>query len=157
MKEAPGLVVAGRFGWRTRGMFSALRAPQVRGRVCFPGFVAEAALPALYRAASVFVCVSLCEGFGLPVLEAMAGGVPVVASNVSSLPEIVGDAGLLVPPGDPGAIARALRATLEDPASAGDRAARARQRAKQFSWRSTAEKTLEAYCRVAARRANPVA
>ena len=97
---------------------------------------------ALYAGASVFAYPSLYEGFGLPVIEAMAAGAPVLTSNVSSLPEVAGDAALLVDPTDVSAIGTALTRLLADPALADDLRTRGRARAAEFSWERTARETL---------------
>lgn len=114
---------------------------KVADRVVFPGFVAPEDLPSLYNAADLFVFPSLYEGFGLPPLEAMACGVPVIAANTSSLPEVVGEAARLVDPLFPEALAEAMGKVLKDP----DEAARLGQaglaRAAQFSWSRTAALT----------------
>jgi glycosyltransferase involved in cell wall biosynthesis len=110
--------------------------------------VSEEELVGLYNVADVFVLPSLYEGFGLPVLEAMACGTPVVAANAASLPEVVGDAGLLVDPRSPEAIAEAIAQVLEDPALASDLRERGFQRARAFTWEQNALRTLEVYHRV---------
>jgi glycosyltransferase involved in cell wall biosynthesis len=107
--------------------------------------VSDADLALLYSAASVFVFPSLEEGFGLPPLEAMACGAPVVASNTSSLPEVVGEAGLLVAPTDPAAIAEAIHRVLADPRVAEELRSRGLARSASFSWRKTAQQTLAVY------------
>lgn len=109
--------------------------------------------PLLYSAATVFAYPSRYEGFGLPPLEALACGVPVVASCTSSLPEVVGDAGLLCDPHDPADIARQMAAVLDNPALAAQLREAGPRRAAQFSWRRTARETLAAYERAAAERA----
>jgi alpha-1,3-rhamnosyl/mannosyltransferase len=113
------------------------------------GFVAEDDLVALYGAASVFAYPSLAEGFGLPVLEAMACGAPVLTSDVSSLPEVAGGAARLVDPLDVDALRDALRGLLEDP----DERERLRglglRRAADLSWAATARRMLELYREVA--------
>ena len=112
--------------------------------------VSPAELLALYRNASLFVFPSLCEGFGLPVLEAMACGVPVITSNRSSLPEVAGDAAMTVDPLDVGELAGAILTLLtNDDLREGCRA-RGLQRAREFSWEKTAKATLRVYCMVAA-------
>jgi glycosyltransferase involved in cell wall biosynthesis len=116
----------------------------VAERVHFPGWLEQGQLEELYRRAACFVLPSLEEGFGLPVLEAMARGVPVCASNASSLPEVVGDAGLLFDPHDVDDIRAAIARLLRDP---GDLGERGRQRAREFTWRRTAEATLASYRR----------
>ncbi|NMB90815.1 MAG: glycosyltransferase family 4 protein, partial [Chloroflexi bacterium] len=113
--------------------------------VQFTGFVEEEDLPALYNGADLFVFPSLYEGFGLPPLEAMACGVPVVTSNVSSLPEVVGDAALLVDPYQEEQIYTAMRRVLEDPQLAEDLRHKGLQRAARFTWQRMAEETLAVY------------
>ena len=124
---------------------------QLHGHVRFFGFVPDATLAVLYRLASVFVFPSLYEGFGLPPLEAMAAGVPVITSNVSSLPEVVGDAALLIDPLDPGAIADAIARVLDDPALSADLVARGAERIKAFSWTRAVDRIRQVYAEVGAR------
>jgi len=109
------------------------------------GRVADADLPALYRGAAAFVYPSLFEGFGLPVLEAMACGVPVVTSNASSLPEVAGEAALTVPPHDVPALAAAVRAALTDEGLALRLRAAGPIRAAGFTWSGTARGMAEVY------------
>jgi len=119
--------------------------PDVRARVAFTGRVSDAELRALYAGASVFVFPSRCEGFGLPSLEAMALGAPVVCANAASLPEVVGDAALLFPAGDAGTLAHTLSRVLDDPALR-ERLSRAgRERAARFTWERTAAATVAVY------------
>ena len=119
----------------------------VEGRVRFPGWISDADLEDLYRAASCFVLPSFQEGFGLPVLEAMARGVPVACSDTSSLPEVAGDAALYFDPVDERSIAGQLQRLLSDDVLARDLAARGTRRCEQFTWRRTAELTLRSYRR----------
>ena len=114
-------------------------------RVRFLGPVAEADLPALYAAAAVFVFPSRYEGFGFPVLEAMACGTPVACSNVSSLPEIAGDAALHFDPDDANAIAQAIQRLLEETSLCADLQARGLAQAARFTWEHTAALTLSSY------------
>ncbi|HEY4690028.1 MAG TPA: glycosyltransferase family 1 protein [Anaerolineae bacterium] len=114
-------------------------------RVRFLGPVAEADLPALYASADVFVTASLYEGFGLPALEAMACGTPVACSRTSSLPEVVGDAGLLFDPLDVDAIAGAIRQVMSDGQLRADLRRHSLERARQFTWERVAEQTIAIY------------
>ena len=116
--------------------------------VRFLGFVPDATLAALYRLTSVFVFPSLYEGFGLPPLEAMAAGAPVITSNVSALPEVVGDAALLIDPLDAGAIAEAMARVLTSETLRADLAARGRERTKMFSWERSVARIREVYAEV---------
>jgi alpha-1,3-rhamnosyl/mannosyltransferase len=111
------------------------------------GWIEPDRLEGLYAAATCLVCASLHEGFGLPVLEAMARGVPVACSNTSSLPEVAGDAALMFDPRSTGEIAQALRRLLSDEALRIRLIARGRERAHQFTWERTARLTLESYAR----------
>jgi glycosyltransferase involved in cell wall biosynthesis len=142
---APKLVLAGASGWKYQETFECVEDLNLEGAVVFLGRVSSEALPALYNGAVLFIYPSLYEGLGLPPLEAMACGVPVIASNVSSLPEIVGDAGILIDPQDVQALAAILKNLLED----GERRTELREaglaRASQFSWERAAREMLELY------------
>jgi len=118
--------------------------------VRFFGFVPDKTLAVLYRLASVFVFPSLYEGFGLPPLEAMASGTPVITSNVSSLPEVVGDAALLIDPYDAAGIAAAMRRVLTEPALREDLRRRGLQRVQEFSWERSVRRVREIYGEVMA-------
>lgn len=137
-----GLVIAGRMGWLTDPIRAEAEASGLTDRVHFTGYVPDADLPALYHGADAFAFPSLYEGFGMPALEALSYGLPVVASETTSLPEIVGDAGMLVDPRDEGAIGAALVRALTD----GDLRARLRiagpERAAKFTWERSARETL---------------
>jgi glycosyltransferase involved in cell wall biosynthesis len=124
----------------------------VADRVLFPGWLAEDELEGLYRLTTCFVLPSFQEGFGLPVLEAMARDVPVACSNVSSLPEVAGDAALLFDPYDPREIARSLDRLLADDELRRVIRARGRERSRRFSWRATARATFASYRRAIAQR-----
>jgi glycosyltransferase involved in cell wall biosynthesis len=117
----------------------------LHGHVRFFGYVADATLSVLYRLASVFVFPSLYEGFGLPPLEAMAMGAPVIASNVSSLPEVVGDAAILIDPTSPDAIADAIARVLTDDALRADLVRRGHARAQAFSWERSVDRVRQVY------------
>jgi len=139
------LCIAGKKGWLYEDILAAPVKYGVSGRVRFLDFVKDADLPALYAHAECFVLPSLYEGFGLPVLEAMAYGTQVVVSNVSSLPEIAGKAGIYVNPQDSKSIADGItEALMQKDAPAGKkRIALGKIRAQAFSWDTTAEKVIE--------------
>jgi len=139
------LVVAGGRGWLYEGIFQAVERLGLAGRVTFTGFVRDEDLPALYNLADLFVFPSVYEGFGLPPLEAMACGTPVVVSNTSSLPEVVGQAGLLVSPTDVGALAEAMARALRNGELRARLRARGLEQARRFTWQKVAEETLRAY------------
>jgi glycosyltransferase involved in cell wall biosynthesis len=162
VKARPGrqdlrLVIVGKKGWLFREFFRRLAELGLDDgqQVVFPGYVADEDLPALYAGAACFVFPSLYEGFGLPVLEAMASGAPVVCSNASSLPEVAGDAALMVAPDDPGGFARAVERVLADGELRGELRARGLRRAAQFTWERTARETQGVYARVLDGRTGP--
>jgi glycosyltransferase involved in cell wall biosynthesis len=139
------LVVAGKRQWQTAEIDAVFRQLGLEPYVQFTGYVADADLPALYSAAEVFVFPSLYEGFGLPPLEAMACGTPVVTSNVSSLPEVVGDAALTIDPYDVAGLAAAIERVLADAALRTELRAKGLARAQQFTWKHAARATLAVY------------
>lgn len=143
--SAPPLVIAGAWDDRYPEARQAVATLDLATRVRFLGPVAEADLPALYAAAALFVFPSQYEGFGLPVLEAMACGTPVACSNVSSLPEVAGDAALLFDPSTPATIAEALEQLLDAPALCAELRARGLAQAARFTWARTAALTLDVY------------
>lgn len=146
--EAIHVVLVGRDGWNWEDPLARPELADLRPWVRVLRNVSETELVAIYRGASVFAYPSLYEGFGLPILEAMACGVPVVASNRSSLPEVTGDAALLINPTDPAALTAALGRTLGDPLLRDRLIAAGHARARQFSWQRTAEQTLAIYERI---------
>jgi glycosyltransferase involved in cell wall biosynthesis len=138
-------VIVGKRGWLYRATLQRLRELGLEGQVIMPGYVADQDLPAIYSLAGCFAFPSLFEGFGLPPLEAMACGCPVVCSNASSLPEVCADAALLVPPTDVAALTSALRRLLDDADLRADLRARGLRRASNFTWQMAAESTLAVY------------
>jgi glycosyltransferase involved in cell wall biosynthesis len=144
------LVLAGLAGWGAGELAAAVAASGVADRILVPGYVAEADKAALLTGADVFAYPSRYEGFGLPVLEAMACGTPVVTTTGGSLPEVAGDAATLVEPGDADALAAALAKLAADPAARQDAAARGRRRAAGFTWERCATLTAAVYRRAAA-------
>jgi glycosyltransferase involved in cell wall biosynthesis len=142
------LVIIGKRGWLYEPFFAELERSPARDAVIFPGYVPDKDLPAAYAGSQAAVLPSLYEGFGLPVLEAMASGVPVVCSNTSSLPEIAGDAALLADPLSVESLTDALRRVVTDHALAADMIERGLRRATGFSWERTARETLALYRKV---------
>jgi alpha-1,3-rhamnosyl/mannosyltransferase len=139
------LVLAGADGWGTDELRPRIAELARQGRVRPLGYVPEALRPPLLSGARVFVYPSLYEGFGLPPLEAMASGTPVITSNVSALPETVGEAALLIDPLDVDALAGAIRRLWDDATLRGELRVRGLMRARDFSWERTARLTLDAY------------
>jgi glycosyltransferase involved in cell wall biosynthesis len=145
-REVPHtLTLVGKPGWAHEELHRSAAASRLGSRIQFTGYVADADLPFLYNAADLFVYPSLYEGFGIPPLEAMACGTPVVTSNVTSLPEVVGDAALTVAPTDETALAEAIRRALTDEPLRSHLHAAGLARAAKFSWERTAALTLEVY------------
>ena len=144
------LVLVGKQGWAGEELQEAVAEIPREKKPIFTGYVADADLPALYAGADLFVYPSLYEGFGLPPLEAMACGAPVLTSNTSSLPEVVGDAGAMVDPRNEGALAARMRELLEDPRARAELAERGLERARLFDWKHTARETIEVYRAVCA-------
>lgn len=146
------LVIVGARKWKYTPIFNTVKELQLEPNVLFTGYVPDDHLPALYSGATLFVFPSLYEGFGLPVLEAMACGTPVVTSNTSSLPEVAGNAALLVDPYDVREIATAMRRVLLDPALAGELRVKGLKQAATFTWERTAKETISVYENVLATR-----
>ena len=152
--SAPPLLLAGGVYDRdSADVIADLARPPLAGRVRHLGYVSGERRERLYREASMLVLPSFEEGFGMPVLEAMSMGVPVIASNRGALPEVVGDAGLLMAPEDPAGFADAMERLLADDGLARECAERGIERARAFSWTASAERLLEAYGRAVVRRA----
>lgn len=139
------LVLVGKKGWLYESFFQKLQDSGLQEAVIFPGYVDEPDLPAFYQLAELFVFPSLYEGFGLGPLEAMACGAPVISSNSSSLPEVVGEAGLLVDPTDTAALYEALRRVLSDTDLRRELQGRALIQAQKFSWRTVADELEKVY------------
>jgi glycosyltransferase involved in cell wall biosynthesis len=145
-----GLVLAGRRAWLYKRLLRKVRSLGLGDRVYFPGEVPIGDLVSLYNAADVFVFPSLYEGFGIPPLEAMACGVPVVTADSSALPEVVGDAAVTVDPKRPRELIDALRRVLTDDSLRAGMRKRGLERAKRYTWERTARGTVAVYRRAAA-------
>src|SRR5205085_7429851 len=145
----PQLVLVGRQAWLYGETLKAIEEEGVGGSVILTGYVPEADLPALYSGALCFVYPSYFEGFGLPPLEAMKCGAPVVVGNRTSLPEVVGAAALTVDPFNIEAIAAAMKRLMRDSQLRQELSLKGQQRAGMFDWRETARRTLEVYQEVA--------
>ncbi|TNE95260.1 MAG: glycosyltransferase family 1 protein [Gammaproteobacteria bacterium] len=143
-KECP-LVVAGRAGWNCDAEIAKLREMEAMGHACWLDYLPDVEVRALMQSALSLVFPSLCEGFGLPVLEAFASGLPVITSNSTSLPEVAGEAALLVDPEDVEAIANGMQRILEDSCLVDALRDRGLVRARQLSWSTCAEKTFSLY------------
>lgn len=142
------LVIGGGLGWMYEPVFQTVEELNLAEDVVFLGYVPDEDLPALYNLADVFIYPSIYEGFGIPPLEAMACGTPVVTSNTSSLPEAVGDAGLMAAPTDVAGIADAIGQILTNPTLRQDLRRRGLERARLFTWQASAEKILSIYRRL---------
>ncbi|MEZ4645281.1 MAG: glycosyltransferase family 1 protein [Chloroflexota bacterium] len=144
--ETPLILVGGK-GWLYDEIFARITQLGLQKRVRFTGYVADADLPLWYNAATLLAFPSVYEGFGLPVVEAMACGTPVVASQVSSIPEAAGDAGMLFDPHDKHQLAQAITAVLSNPDLAATMREQGRQQASRFSWERAGQETAVVYQR----------
>jgi glycosyltransferase involved in cell wall biosynthesis len=143
MEPAPQLVLAGKKGWLYDDLFARVRRLGLEERVLFPGYVPPEELPALLSGATAFLFPSLYEGFGFPVLEAMACGTPVICSRAASLPEVAGEAALLVDPLDTAGLAEAIRQVVADEDLRRRLVERGHQQVTRFSWSRCARQVLD--------------
>ncbi len=143
LQEKYPLVIVGAEGWQTGEIFATIRLLNLEDKVKFLGLVSDNILTKLYQEAAVFVYPSLYEGFGLPVLEALSFGTPVVTSNISSLPEVAGPAALLVEPQEPKSIARGLQRLLEGKFERENLRKKAQKQVQKFSWDRAAKETIK--------------
>jgi len=142
------LVITGKEGWYYENLYEKVKELKLEDRVIFTGYIDEEDKVYLYNGAKMFVFPSIYEGFGLPPLEAMACGVPVVSSNTSSMPEVIKDSGILLSPKDKVAWIKEISILLDDPKKIQQLKTSGLKRAKDFSWKKTAELTLEVYEKV---------
>ena len=134
--------------WKHRPIYEAVESLGLSEDVVFTGYVPDADVPALYRHAALFAFPSLYEGFGRPPLESMACGTPVVTSTTSALPEVVGDAGLLVDPTDVSALAEAMESVLTDVDLRRSLVDKGLKRAKRFTWERAGAETIALYRKI---------
>jgi glycosyltransferase involved in cell wall biosynthesis len=146
------LAIVGRPMWNDGGLADLIKREGIEHRVALTGYVADSDLPSIYSAADLFVLPSLHEGFGLPILEAMACGTPVITSDAASLPEVAGDAAVLVDARDIGMLAGTIERTARDPQLRQTLRAKGLKRAEAFDWDSVAEKTIAVYRQVLSQR-----
>lgn len=139
------LVLTGKKGWYYEDLFNLIEELNLGQRVILPGYVADEDLPALYNGADLFCFPSLYEGFGFPPLEAMSCGTPVIAARNSSIPEVVGEAGLLLPLTDTDLWTKNIIKLLANPKKLAELKSKGLERAKEFSWEKTARETIEVY------------
>jgi glycosyltransferase involved in cell wall biosynthesis len=146
--NVPGLLVVGAADWMASDVQEYAQRVGITERVRLVGFVSDDELQSLYQQATMLVYPSLYEGFGFPPLEAMSNGCPVIASNVSSLPEVVGEAGVLVEPTDAAQLAGAIRELLVNPQRVDILRERGYAQAQRFSWEKCARETISVYRQV---------
>jgi len=139
------LVIVGKPGWKYHEIERAVKSYQLENEVVFLGYVQSHELNQIYHLATVFVFPSLYEGFGIPPLEAMSSGCPVVSSNLASMPEVIGDAGLLIDPKSAVKIADAISSLLENPQLRTMLIERGYRRSQKFSWENSAKAALEVF------------
>ncbi len=145
MPDAPKLILVGKGGWESRPIQHEITSRGIQDRTAVLGYIPNEDLPKLYRHAHLFLFPSLYEGFGMPLLEAMASGCPIVASTAAAIPEVAGDAALLVDPNDPDGLARAMEDLVSDEEKRKELIGKGLERAREFTWEETARKTLEVY------------
>lgn len=147
LKSHPNLelVIAGKKGWYYEHIFIHLQKIGIQNKVKFIGYIPISDLPALYNAAHIFVYPSLYEGFGLPPLEAMQCGTPVISSNVSSLPEVMGEKGIMINPYDSVTLSNEINKLISDTKYRDNQIQYGFMQAKKFSWKKTAELTVSVY------------
>ena len=139
------LVIAGKLGWHYEDVLQYVNGSSVKGRIVLTGYINEAEKHALLKSALLFAYVSFYEGFGLPVLEGMAAGVPTITSNISSMPEVAGNGALQVDPNDVGQIAGALRKLLDDPDERASLKQRGLVQSRMFTWENVTARSLGFY------------
>jgi glycosyltransferase involved in cell wall biosynthesis len=137
--------LAGKNGWMSDEIHQIAKDFGLKNEVIFPGYIDPKNLNALFAGADIFVSVPVYEEFGAPVLEAMASGIPVVCSNISSLPEITNDAAIIIDPYDIEGMKSAILKILDDDKLRDDLKKRGLEQAKKFHWRKTAKETLKVY------------
>lgn len=142
------LVIVGKKGWKYKGIFKTVKELMLEDDIIFTGYVPDNDLAILYNASEMLAYPCLYEGFGIPILEAMACGCPVITSNVSSMPEVAGDAALLVNPEKTGEIASAMRKVIYDERLQKELKRKGKLQSSRFSWENTARQTLTAYEKV---------
>ena len=147
-REFP-LVLVGRAGWNCQALVEELNAEGATGAVRWLQYLPDTEVQALMQGGRALVFPSLCEGFGLPVVEAFAAGLPVITSSTTALPEVAGDAALLVDPEDTDAIAQSMQRLAEDTELAASLRERGRERVRQYRWDTCARMTAEVYARLA--------
>ena len=143
-----GLVITGKKGWYYEGLFEKVKNLSLEDRVIFTGYIDEEDKAAIYQGARIFTFPSIYEGFGLPPLEAMAAGIPVISSDTSSMPEVIGDAGILISPYDREAWAKAILEVDSDENLRKKMISKNLLQVEKFSWDKTAQKTIEIYSKV---------
>lgn len=139
------LVIVGKKGWHYEDVFELVSAQRLSGKVIFTGYVEEEEKPVLLNGCEVFVYPSVYEGFGIPILEAISCGAPVITSNISSMPEVAGDAAILIDPTNEEELLQAMLRLTADPAMKQELKEKGFLQAQQYTWRNTAEKTLQSY------------
>lgn len=139
------LVIAGKRGWKFQEIFKTVGELRLEDKVIFTGYLPEEDTPSLYSGAQAFVYPTLYEGFGFPPLEAMACGTPVITSNLSSLPEVMGEAGILIDPNNIDELSRAIESVLSNEDLKRELRAKGLRQAAKFSWKRCAQETLKVY------------
>jgi glycosyltransferase involved in cell wall biosynthesis len=152
LNEEHNLIILGSYRDSSQRLVKLVETLEMNSKIIFTGFIPEDELPMFYNAADIFVYPSLYEGFGLPPLEAMNCGTPVITSNVTSIPEVVGDAGILINPNNPIELQSEMINLLNNESLRKELSEKGLKRSKLFTWKKTAKKTLDAYKKIAEQR-----
>jgi len=139
------LVVVGEKGWMINNLFEMIKSRGIEDRIIFTGFIDDKELEIFYKNAKIFLYPSFYEGFGIPILEAMSAGCPVITSNISSLPEVAGNAAILINPQKPNELTDSINRVLDNSELRTDLITKGFENAKKFSWIKTAKQTLEVF------------
>jgi glycosyltransferase involved in cell wall biosynthesis len=142
------LVIVGGKGWKYEHLFQYIKENNLEGDIIFPGYVADEDLAGVYTGATAFLFASLYEGFGIPLLEAMQCGLPVIATDVSCIPEVVGDAAIKVPLGDVGSFSKQIGNIILDSTLHQSLSEKSILQASKFSWEKVASETVKVYEKV---------
>lgn len=143
--EGYKLVIVGKKGWKFKQIYEKINEKKLSSKIIFTGYVPDEDLPKIYNLAKFFTYVSLYEGFGIPILESMSAGCPVITSNISSMPEVAGDAAIIVDPYDKKSISNAIKSLIKEPKLRKKLSMKSKKHSKRFSWKYTQREIYKVY------------